>query len=71
MASRLMLSLKKAAVEPTRPWSLETMTGCSTSTPSQVGTIRFAPRTFEVSETPFPQNEEDVDSELETEPRFR
>ena len=39
MASRLMLSLKKAAGEPREMWSLETMTN-----PGWSGTARFASR---------------------------
>lgn len=66
MASRLMLSLKKAAVEPTRPWSIETMSDSGRATH-----INFASRVLgashETLETlPFP-NEEGV--ELDSMPR--
>jgi len=42
MASRLMLSLKKAAVEPeVVRWSIQTM-GATSGRPAEDGTIRFA-----------------------------
>lgn len=41
MASRLMLSLKKAVREPKGVWSLETMT--NTTQGLGEGTLRFAP----------------------------
>ena len=40
MASRLMLSLKKAAVEPKGVWSLETMNTMSQGELTEDGTIR-------------------------------
>ena len=42
MASRLMLSLKKASVEPKGMWSLETMTNQSAGRVAGGGTVRFA-----------------------------
>jgi len=43
MASRLMLSLKKAIAEPEKQWSLGTLTGRRAGTSARDGTIRFAP----------------------------
>jgi len=42
MATRLMLSLKKAAAEPMGPWSLATIQGTGGGAGPQDGTIRFA-----------------------------
>lgn len=50
MASRLMLSLKKAAAEPAEPWSLATMSDLNSGGPPRSGTLRFAPRTHDASE---------------------
>ena len=44
MASRLMLSLKKAAVKPTEAWSLETMTTMSQGGLTGDGTIHSVSR---------------------------
>jgi len=60
-----MLSLKKAAVEPAAPWSLETMSNnCSGMAPE---TIHFASlpfnRPLEVLEVPSLRNEGDIESE--------
>jgi len=44
MASRLMLSLKKAAVEQTGLWSLPTLYGTSGGARLEDGTLRFASR---------------------------
>ncbi|KAF9648038.1 hypothetical protein BDM02DRAFT_3116104 [Thelephora ganbajun] len=69
MASRLMLSLKKAAIEPALSWSLETMTlsGHGTGTRPGVGTLHFASRTYDVSHqtsgTLTPPDEGDVELE--------
>lgn len=58
MTSRLMLSLKKVATEPTGMWSLSTMA-------RERGTIHFASYGFgvshEISETLPPPNEEGVE----------
>ena len=65
MASRLMLSLKRAAAEPYAPWSLSTMTDFGRGTTPELRTIHFAPRTLngrqEISESLVPQNERDVE----------
>lgn len=72
MASRLMLSLKKAAIEPA--WSLTTMTGLDRGMTLEdgTGTIRFASRMLDGSqeileETHALPNEGDI--ELEPMPR--
>ena len=44
MASRLMLSLKKASVQPKAVWSLETMTNPGSGTPTEEARVRFAAR---------------------------
>jgi len=63
MASRLMLSLKKAATEPNGQWSLETMNDPSSGGLAGDGGIRFASQvpgeSDEISEDPTPPNEED------------
>lgn len=73
MASRLMLSLKKAAAKPTVPWSLTTMTNSGKGKTPEIGTIRFASWTLsgsqEISGTLSPSNEGDV--ELESMPSNR
>ena len=62
MASRLMLSLKKAAVEPYAPWSLSTMTNYSSGgTTPELVTIHFAPQ--EIPEPLVPPNEGDIELE--------
>ena len=65
MASRLMLSLKKAAIGPAMPWSLATMTNFGRGMSQEVRTVRFAPRTLsrsrETSETPNLPNEGDIE----------
>lgn len=50
MASRLMLSLKKAAVEPAGQWSLQTMTDHGRRATMHAETVRFASRAFGVSQ---------------------
>jgi hypothetical protein len=56
-----MLSLKKAAVEPTGPWSVATMTDASTGSPPN-GTLRFVSRMFSASRgASTPPGEEDVE----------
>jgi hypothetical protein len=73
MASRLMLSLKKASVKPTGPWSLQTVS--APSGPREAGTLRFQSRAAGVSlQAPEILNQsisggEDV--ELEPLPRSR
>ena len=42
MASRLMLSLKKAAAEPMGPWSLATIQSTNIGAGPQDGTLHFA-----------------------------
>ena len=44
MASRLMLSLKKASIEPKGVWSLETMANATSRELAGDGTICFATR---------------------------
>lgn len=44
MASRLMLSLKKASVEPSGAWDLDTMSNLSGTISREVDTLRFASR---------------------------
>ena len=69
MASRLMLSLKKATTGPDMSWSLRTMS--ETGGAAAFGTIHFASCTIggphEVSEAPTPPNAGDI--ELESIPR--
>ena len=61
MATHLMLSLKKAAAEPTGPWSIATMTDVSTGRPPDEAP-RFTSRIFGASrETSTPPNEGDVE----------
>ena len=58
MASRLMLSLKKAAAEPTGAWSVATMTTFSMEWSPKDGTPDFASQTFGGSrEISAPPNE--------------
>lgn len=67
MASRLMLSLKKAAIEPTGPWSLTTMTNLSTGGAPEDSVSFASPGlggSHEISETSAPRNEEDIELEL-------
>ena len=47
MASRLMLSLKKASVAPAGQWSLDTMSSLSGREPRRGETIHFASRALE------------------------
>ncbi|KAF9643583.1 hypothetical protein BDM02DRAFT_3123236 [Thelephora ganbajun] len=72
MASRLMLSLKKAATEPNELWSFSTMANFDTERSPEDGTIRFVSRTFdvpfEISDTTTSPNGEDI--ELESIPRL-
>lgn len=46
IASRLMLSVKRAAVEPTGLWSLSTMAGSRRGEPAEDGTLQFASQIF-------------------------
>ena len=61
MTSRLMLSLKEAAVEPTEPWSLSTMSDFNTGRDG----VNFASRRVsglgETVETSTLPNEEDME----------
>ena len=72
MASRLMLSLKKTAVQPMKPWSLDTMTTTSGGRSPEDGASYSAQRTHrglrETSQTPAALDEEDV--ELNAVPRL-
>ena len=52
MASRLMLSLKKASVKPAGQWSLDTMSSSSGREPRGGETIRFASRAFDSNQIP-------------------
>ena len=74
MASRLMLSLKKASVDPTGPWSLQTVSSLgppredeSTQLPSRAIDASFqVPETLKQS-----AGEEDIELESLPEPRIR
>ena len=72
MASRLMLSLKKAATEPTELWSLSTMGDLRRGKFPEQGSIQFTSYGFNashgVSETLPPPNHEGV--ELDSMPRL-
>ena len=72
MASRLMLSLKKAAAGPQVVWSLEIMTNPSWGSTVEEATLRFAPRVsggrHELSLVSAGRDEEDV--ELDPVPRM-
>jgi len=65
MATRLMLSLKKAAAEPKGLWSLETMATMGWGRSTEDGTADPAPRvpggSREISLTPAAPNEEDIE----------
>ena len=65
MASRLMLSLKKATVQPKILWSLDTMTSIGQGSSARDGTITFAPTVFrglhETSQAPAAPNEGDIE----------
>lgn len=69
MATRLMVSLKKAAALPAGPWSIATMTGdhYNGRLPGD-GNLRFASSTFDVShetsETPANPGEEGIELEF-------
>ena len=64
MASRLMLSLKKA-IQPKDPWSLQIMTTTNQGRPTGDGTINFAPRVPRgldgILRAPVVPNEEDME----------
>ena len=67
MASRLMLSLKKASVEPTGSWSLETMSNLGGGGSQRGQTLHFASRIsmpYQVSETLDRSVMEEEDIEL-------
>lgn len=68
MASRLMLSLKRAAAEPQVVWSLGVMTNPSWGRTEEEATVRFAPRVpegrHELSFFSAGRGEEDVELEL-------
>jgi len=65
MASRLMLSLKKATVQPKILWSLDTMTSTGRGRSAGDGPITFAPTIFrrlhETSRAPVAPNEGDME----------
>jgi hypothetical protein len=65
MASRLMLSLKKATAQPTRPWSLKTMTSTSQGRSTGNETINSVPRvprgSHEIPRSPAAQNGGDIE----------
>ena len=65
MASRLMLSLKKAAAQPKIPWSLKTMTIISQGRITEGGIINSPPRVpgewHEISRVPAAPNEGGVE----------
>jgi hypothetical protein len=60
MASRLMLSLKKAAAEPTGAWSVTTMSNFSLGRPPGDGTLYFASPTLD-TEISAPPDEEGME----------
>lgn len=67
MASRLMLSLKKASIEPTGLWSLETMSSLSAGGSQRVRALHFASRistSHQTSETLDRSVSEEEDIEL-------
>jgi hypothetical protein len=65
MASRLMLSLKKAAAEPRGAWSVATMTTFGPGKPLGGGTLAFASQTLSEScESSAPPNEENMELEF-------
>ena len=67
MASRLMLSLKKAAVKSGVVWSLTTMTSSGKGRPPGDSAIRFAPRTLSrphKASKPFTLQTGDIELEL-------
>ena len=72
MTSRLMLSLKRAAAEPTGMWSLSAMGDFGRGMFSDRATIQFASCGFsvshEISETLPPLNGEDI--ELDSVPQM-
>jgi len=65
MASRLMLSLKKATTKPKILWSLDTMASVNRRGSTGNGTINFAPRvprgSHKISLAPVAPNEEDME----------
>ena len=65
MASRLMLSLKKATVQPKMLWPLDTMTSMGRGRSAGDGTINFAPTVprglHEISLAPVASDEEDME----------
>jgi len=71
-ASHLMLSLKKAAVDPKQLWSLPTMANLSHGRSVEGGTVDFAPRirggSHEIPETFTPSDEESI--EFDSVPRL-
>lgn len=70
MVSRLMLSLKKATVEPTEVWSLSTLASLSQGTTLSEGTVRFAPHVPGGSDDALgnPSSPSFVDDGVELEP---
>ena len=69
MASRIMLSLKKASVQPKMPWCLETLTTVSYGrSEAEDGTVRFAPQggLREASQNSVSPNEEDMELDAVT-----
>lgn len=65
MASRLMLSVKRATAEPAGLWSLSTMAESGREKPSESDTVQFVPQMFGVScespEDPTPPNEAEIE----------
>lgn len=65
MASRLMISLKKATAQAKIPWSLDTMTTISLGRSTEDGVVNSTPRVpgglHEISLTSAAQNEEDME----------
>lgn len=71
MASRLMLSLKKASVEPVGMWSLEVMSSSRAGRMVGDGTVRFAPRMPDRSRETLPYSatlDEEAGMELDAKP---
>ena len=74
MASRLLLSLKRAAAEPFGQWSLSTMTNRNRGATAELVTIQFASRPLNVSReasetTTVPPDEGEIELEYIDIPR--
>ena len=65
MASRIMLSLKKASVQPKTPLCLETLTTANHGRSTKDGTVRLTPRVLgrqrETSQNSVTPDEEGVE----------